>query len=1075
MNRSALQAINYYSEGYYDESQTRWYGLGAAALGLSGRVNNKESFANVCNGFTPDGTKQIGMNTERAAIDCNFAAPKSVSLTALVGGDERLEVAHRLAVEKTLSYMEEHFAQTRVQVNNGKRIKEKTGNLIAAQFDHIESRELDPHMHTHALVMNLTQRDNSDWYSLANEGIKFNQKHLGMIYQSYLANEVQRLGYETEARPHGQFEIKGYKAKDLETFSKRRQQIISVVGADASWQSRENAWSITRKNKQHVPHDELKAKWREEAAALGIEIVKPGEPRETVSDSIKMEHLDDAIAHCSERNVEFSRQDLEKFIFSLNIYPDIRELQPLIDNHADLKSLGDTFTTMAALQREDDTITCMARGRGKVNAIATTDLVNDALNQSTLNSGQRQAVRLASTTTDRVVAWQGVAGSGKTFALQQFKAIAEASGYEIQGFAPSSQAAKVLSTELGIEANTVARKLVTESPEELPTHQIWIVDEAGLLGANDALDLLRRAEQENARILLVGDTKQLSSVAAGNPFKSLQQAGIKTALMNESLRQRTPELKIAVDLLSDGMIEKGFRKLEENGSIIELAKEDVAAHIANEYMLIPKEKRDKTLVLSGNNAQRQEITAAIREQLASEGTIGTDTAATQLVARNDLTSVQMQYAHHFDIGDVAVPIRDYKRRGLIKGEHYSVVGKKGKDLLILKGTDGKQFESDAKFDKALYKPQLTGIAVGDRLKWTKNDHKLERRNGQEFTIETIEWDKASIKYEDSKTEVIDLGRAQHLDHAIVNTTYSSQGKTADNVLWAAATDATASMENFYVAASRAKYDLKIYTDNKGKLLEKAKESKTNKIARDLVLRQEVFAREHSKLEASVTTGRSETQTRKPTPMPSDIVHIDPTVVKSSPGREPVPSPVKKNQRRSVEKKPAPTPAPAPIKRNDTPVVNEEIVSAPDTPIVARDEVSLQTSPPTIITKPAVPEPLSQQPSIVAEDIQNNIENRPTSRTQSDFRDIELQAHIRSFLQLNDRDLMMMNRFIKDYFRTPESKTDTQNTQDKRALLEALESPEVRERVDTISTELNRIREQERMMEQSLQQRMGRGR
>jgi conjugative relaxase-like TrwC/TraI family protein len=278
-NRTAHEAIDYYShsQNLNDTSlTTRWYGKGAIALGLSGEISNKAIFANLCNGLTPNGTGKLGNNTKRAAFDCTFSAPKSVSLSALIGGDERLVVAHRKAVEQALAAMEKHHAQTRIRAGGRQRYLVNTNNLIVAQFDHFESRELDPHLHTHALVMNLTQVQSSDrWYSLHNQEIYKNKKPLGMLYQAHLRAEVEKLGYETEGRSHGQFEIKGYKADDLVEFSKRRQQIIAKVGANATWETRENAWWITRKAKQHLPVDELKELWSRQALNLGIVPVVP--------------------------------------------------------------------------------------------------------------------------------------------------------------------------------------------------------------------------------------------------------------------------------------------------------------------------------------------------------------------------------------------------------------------------------------------------------------------------------------------------------------------------------------------------------------------------------------------------------------------------------------------------------------------------------------------------------------------------------------------------------------------------------------------------------------------------------
>lgn len=199
-------------EGYYQEGTSRWSGKGAKKLGLAGAVDCQETFSNIVNGRSPDGSqnlcaRKLDSSQRRAATDFTFSAPKSVSLQALVNGDERLITAHQLAVQKTLELIEERYSYTRATTQNGQQLI-RTNNLVVAEFDHIETRELDPHLHTHALVMNMTQLDNGKWYSLLNDEIFKNKKFLGMVYQNYLAVEVQKLGYEVEARNHGQFEIK---------------------------------------------------------------------------------------------------------------------------------------------------------------------------------------------------------------------------------------------------------------------------------------------------------------------------------------------------------------------------------------------------------------------------------------------------------------------------------------------------------------------------------------------------------------------------------------------------------------------------------------------------------------------------------------------------------------------------------------------------------------------------------------------------------------------------------------------------------------------------------------------------
>ncbi|WP_414541727.1 MobF family relaxase [Nostoc sp. CCY0012] len=842
-NSEPQQAVHYFLEGYYQEGTSRWSGKGAEKLGLSGAVDNQEVFSNIVNGLSPDGSqhlcaRKLNSSKRRAATDFTFSAPKSVSLQALVGGDERLIQAHTLAVQKTLELIEERYSYTRATTEAGQQLV-KTNNLVVAEFDHVETRKLDPHLHTHALVMNMTRLENGQWYSLLNDEIFKNKKFLGMVYQNYLAVEVQKLGYSVEARNHGQFEIKGFQPEDLQEFSKRRQQILNAAGDNATWAEREKAWTTTRSIKQKIDPEELKAKWREEAAALGIKFVQPGEAQPELQPRlVSYDNLEDAIAHCSERNVAFTQEELEKFILNQGLATDVSQIEPLIKANPELLSLSETrdFTTLAAVNRELATIKLMQDGQSKVSPLTHPEVITSHLEQTALNIGQRRALETAATTTDQFIAWQGVAGAGKTFALKELKKIATDTGYTIKGFAPSSMAAKVLSQELDIQAETVALTLVSEPSQEIESQQIWIVDEAGLLSAKDAIALLERATQEQARVLLVGDTKQLSAVEAGNPFKSLQQAGIKTSYLNESLRQRAPELKLAVDLIAEGRIQDGFTRLDENGCIHSVSPELKIEAIARDYITATPEQRARTLVLAGTNIERLDITQAIREKLKAEGSLGTGINITQLKAK-DLTRVQRRYTHNFELGDVVMPTRSYKLRGLEKGKLYEVVGKDN-DRLTLKAEDGREFLLDTGFEQAVYQRQGIEIAVGDRLRWTKNDRQLGRRNGQEFVVTAVAGSNAQIEYLDSsQTEVINLQQAQHLDYAIVSTTYSSQGKTADRVLIAA--DNTIGQESFYVAVSRARYELKLYTEDKDYLLAQAQSSRAKENALALLRQQEL--------------------------------------------------------------------------------------------------------------------------------------------------------------------------------------------------------------------------------------------
>lgn len=230
-NFNTTQAKTYYKrENYYSQEEAQanseWRGLGASQYQLSGSISDLDAYEKIVDGLSPDGKTQLRQKQnhkgkkERAGVDLTFSAPKSVSLACLVGGDSRLEEAHRNAVRRTIDLIEERYAFTRI---NDERVK--TGNLIVAVWHHDTSRELDPHLHSHCLLMNCTQSPDGKWRTLSNEEFFRNKILLGQIYRNELALECRKLGYEIEPHPKELFEIKGYTREQIEAFSKRHEQI----------------------------------------------------------------------------------------------------------------------------------------------------------------------------------------------------------------------------------------------------------------------------------------------------------------------------------------------------------------------------------------------------------------------------------------------------------------------------------------------------------------------------------------------------------------------------------------------------------------------------------------------------------------------------------------------------------------------------------------------------------------------------------------------------------------------------------------------------------------------------------
>jgi ATP-dependent exoDNAse (exonuclease V) alpha subunit len=316
-------------------------------------------------------------------------------------------------------------------------------------------------------------------------------------------------------------------------------------------------------------------------------------------------------------------------------------------------------------------------------------------------------------------------------------------------------------------------------------------------------------------------------VEAGNPFKSLQQAGMTTAYLNQSLRQKHQQIKAGVDLIAEGKIAEGIDRLKPY--IHQVGSEEAKAQaIARDYLALTPEERQKTLLLAGTNRERLAITQAIRVGLKAAGQLGQSIPMQRLQTR-DLTSVQMAYAHHFQIGDVLVLHANYKRLELERGRQYEVIGVDvQQNVLTLQAETGPALQVDpAKVGKkSVYRVEEIEVAVRDRLKWTKNQAMLGRRNGQEFEVYGIEDGQILIGYGSGRTESLSGSELAHLDYALVSTTYGAQGKSAERVI--RALDRHLGRESFYVTVSRVKHDLRLYaSEDLERLILRTAKSQTN--------------------------------------------------------------------------------------------------------------------------------------------------------------------------------------------------------------------------------------------------------
>lgn len=869
---SYYEADDYYADGGISPSE--WQGEGAKALGLSGEVS-RDTFRAMLDGTLPDGqqlgTMREGKLQHRPGWDITLSAPKSVSIMAEVAGDRRLVVAHANAVKAALAYVERHAAATRIRADGGVEQRQTTDNLVIASFRHDMSRAQDPQLHTHNVIMNMTQDAEGNWRSLEPRALYQLLKAIGAVYRQELAVGVRALGYGIEQGKDSMFEIKGVPAAVIRAFSERAAQVEARLAehgqtrATASAEEKQIAALDTREAKQTLERGELVANWRAESDAAGF-----GKDAREALVAASKEAADNAehgsalaaqgqiaahqavalaAANLGERQSVFAAAELEKEagryglgrVTTAQISAAVARAQGdgVLVPRTFLDKRGAEFagfTTAENIAHERQLLRLEAEGRVAVAPILVSKQAASAVARAELrsdhpwNEGQRAATRALLTSQHRVTGLQGYAGTAKTTTvLATLAREAQARGVAVTALAPTASAAQTLGDALGQRGETVARQLARNSASL--SGGVWIVDEASLLSARDMAALLGLAADSKARVVLVGDVKQLGSVGAGAAFAQLQSAGMATARLDNVVRQANAATREAVLASIEGDARKALDALERGGGKIVAhgSQGERFVAMAKAYAALDASERARTLVIEPSRDGRDALTTDIRRELAATGVLsGPAVTMDSLVAKN-LSRIEARDPASYSLGDTVRFLRDYADKGVVRGAAYRVEGiDPEKAAIALKAADGSAVDWRLRQWGAskveVFEPKAMELRTGDRVQFIRNDREAGRINGLRGTITGIdpERQQATIALANGREQRLDLTdpRDAHLRHAYVQTAHAAQGQTAERVLIHADSRSANLVDQkmLYVALSRAKSEAIVVTDDKARLI-----------------------------------------------------------------------------------------------------------------------------------------------------------------------------------------------------------------------------------------------------------------
>ena len=868
--KEALVKGDYYS----GEKNTigKWGGLAAEKLGLSGEVKQKDFIALLHN-QKPDGSKLNPRNdaNRKCGYDFTFSVPKSVSLAYALGGDDRIKQAFEKSVEETMCELE---TDMRTQAGRGKdRHYAKTSNMIWASFTHQTTRPIegvpDPHLHIHAFSMNTTWNETKQRFQAGEFGTI---KRMGSYYEaaadSRLSHKLVELGYQVERRGLS-FEIVGIEDATCKKFSRRTEEIEQAAsqekakqGGSLSAKQKAQLGALTRAKKSIAfGWEQLKEIWRSwltDKEAKAIESAKESTQKREKPESMitASQAVEKAESHLLERKSVIKDFNLKaealKRSFGQCLPEEIGEA--VGQKHYYRKELKDLtlLTTKQALIEEQQLLKYLREAKGTQKPLNPEYEIADPI----LSEEQMQAVMHALTDRNAVTLISGKAGVGKTTLMREVKRGVEMAGKQFHAFAPTAAASRDVMRKEGFDnADTLASLLVSkEKQQQIKNGYVWI-DESGLLGVKDMNALCQITKKQNARLLLTGDSFQHSAVARGDSLRLMEkESGLPVIRVSQIQRQRNnPRFKQVVAAASRGEIDKALHQLDRQGSVIEQAdgKQRLQSLIEDYTLMIGLGKNCR--IIAPTHIEGQNVTRALRKHLKENGLVkGKERIFTQLKnthfseeQKSDLFSYQSEHPLMVEFHQHA--------KGFKKGERFDVTSK-GKESPRLKvGLASAAIPLDRANRFTLYRKTKLALAVGDKIRITKNTQSKEGtrlNNGMIYRIAGFTR-KGDIKLHTGKTLSKDFG---HIDYGWTNTSYSSQGATVDRVFLAMSSESVGatSQQQFYVSLSRAREGAKIYTDNKQELERAVMRDETRMSAREIALdqnhrgrREQSISRSHS--------------------------------------------------------------------------------------------------------------------------------------------------------------------------------------------------------------------------------------
>lgn len=670
-------------EYYVREGGGIWWSTGETIVRHDAAID-KETFRDLCGGLDPRTGKPLVRGSgpgHRAGWDITFSAPKSLSLLWMAG-DERqramLHDLHRAAVQSALAFLvQERLVE--VRLGQGGYIRQAAADVIVGQFDHYTSREGDPNIHTHAVLMNVAGcQDQKKFRTLEPERLFDHQLVVGVAFRTSLAKLLVENGFHLREAGRNQFEIAGIPQDLIEAFSKRSRQIEERVGRDASGAQKELAALATRGAKDEVPVGEvLEQRWREELAGIGTDPWKAARDFVPTREVDKIVDLDldppeiqgigpvaVAASKLFRHQSVVSRKELllRALVEASMVGAGIDQVRAELESHEQSGTLlrlagedrAECWTTPTIAASEASLLRAANR-LGEQDWFRAEALDAALADAPHLSDEQVQAIRLAANR-DGAVICEAPAGTGKTTMARVLVDAAHRSGLKTLGLSPTWVAADELSKSCGIDARAIAKwrydNLHGLNPA-IDAETLIVIDEIGVASVRDLEAVLTAAHNVHAKIVCIGDRRQLQAIQGGSALRAVADVVARNAVLSQVRRQEVVWQRAASMVMAKGDSEAGLRAYAKNERLVLVSGEEEAqAQVIKLWRDFRHSHGDDVLIITRRNTDAAALNKAARAVLRAENRLqGPDVSLTAIDRDKKIGPIQLAKGDRIRFGE----------------------------------------------------------------------------------------------------------------------------------------------------------------------------------------------------------------------------------------------------------------------------------------------------------------------------------------------------------------------------------------------------------------------------------------